>query len=113
MKPFNENLLELRNERGLRQKDVADSLAIAQPTYALYEAGERKPSVSILIRMAYYFGVTTDYLLGLDDVRTHDETIMHALLEDRDNRIRKYRMCLCNISNEIGDVLNANNADSR
>lgn len=109
MKPFNEKLLELRNERGLRQKDVADALAIAQPTYALYEAGKREPSFNMLIRIACYFEVTTDYLLGIDDVRTHDETIIHALLEDRDNRMRKYRMCLCNISNEIGDVLNANN----
>lgn len=109
---FGERLIELRKEKGFTQKYVANSISVAQPTYALYETGERKPSVSILIRMAYYFGVTTDYLLGLDDIRTHDETIMHALLEDRDNRIRKYRMCLCNISNEIGDVLNANQTQS-
>jgi len=109
---FSERLVELRNERGLRQKDVADSLAIAQPTYALYESGERKPSVSILIRMAYYFGVTTDYLLGLEDVRTHDKSMLIEMLNDREARLYRYSEQLCRIYMEIGDVLNANTTQS-
>ena len=109
---FSERLVELRNERGLRQKDVADSLAIAQPTYALYEAGKREPSFNMLIRIACYFEVTTDYLLGIDDVRTHDETILHALLADNDNCLREFSKLLHDVYNMIGDVLNANTTQS-
>jgi transcriptional regulator with XRE-family HTH domain len=112
MKPFNEKLIELRNERGLRQKDVADALAIAQPTYSLYEAGKRETSFSMLIRIACYFGVTTDYLLGLEDVRTHDKSMLIEMLNDREARLYRYREQLCRIYMEIGDVLNANTTQS-
>lgn len=105
---FGERLIELRKEKGFTQKHVANIISVAQPTYALYEADKREPTFETLIKIAHFFEVTTDYLLGLDDARTYDETILQMLLEVRDNRIRKYRKCLCDVYNMIGDVLNAN-----
>jgi transcriptional regulator with XRE-family HTH domain len=69
---FGKRLQQLRAERELSQKNVAEGLDIAQPTYALYEAGKREPSFDNLIRIARFFAVTADYLLGLEDSRTHD-----------------------------------------
>lgn len=69
---FGQIILHLRNERKLSQKYVADSIEVAQPTYALYEADKREPGFETLKKIARFFDVTTDYMLGLEDSRTHD-----------------------------------------
>ena len=60
-------LMSLREKTGLSRKDVAAQLNIEQSTYGKYELGQRQPSVEILEMLAAFFGVTTDYLLGLSD----------------------------------------------
>ena len=60
-------LRELRNEKGLTQKEVANILRIHNVTYLHYEKDEREPPLRILAEMAKFFGVSTDYLLGLTD----------------------------------------------
>ena len=60
-------LKELREERGLTQKQVAESLNLHSVTYLHYEKDQREPPLSILADMATYFEVSTDYLLGLTD----------------------------------------------
>ena len=64
-----ERLRELRKERNLRQEHTAVALGISMSSYCLYEQGKREPTASVLCRMADYYGVTTDYLLGRSDVR--------------------------------------------
>ena len=64
MATFAERLLLLREE-----KHVSQSSGINLRTYHRYENGEREASVSTLIRMADYFGVTIDYLVGRSDAR--------------------------------------------
>lgn len=105
---FGERLIELRKEKGFTQKHVANSISVAQPNYAQYESDAVEPRYEKLIKISCFFEVTTDYLLGLDDTRTHDETILQVLCEDRDNRVRKYRKCLHDVYNMIGDVLYEN-----
>lgn len=105
---FGEMLRGLRTESKLTQEYVADSIEVAQPTYALYEADKREPGFETLKKIARLFDVTTDYLLGLDDVRTHDDTILIEWLNDQEAQICRYREQLCRIYTEIGDVLNAN-----
>lgn len=70
---FSTRLRELRKEYKLPQKHVANSIEVAQPTYALYESGKREPGVETLIKIARFFDVTSDYLLGLSETRTHIE----------------------------------------
>lgn len=58
-------LKNLRDNRGLRQIDLARALNISAQAISTYERNERQPSIELLIGMAQYFRVTTDYLLGI------------------------------------------------
>ena len=64
-----ERMRELRKERKLRQEDIAAELNIAVTTYCRYELGMREPVASLLDRMADYYDVSVDYLLGRSDNR--------------------------------------------
>ena len=67
MSIFSERLLHLRRENELSQTGCAKKLQISPRAYAYYEAGEREPQLSVLIRMADFYGVTLDYLAGRRD----------------------------------------------
>lgn len=60
-------LKELREEKGLTQKQLAEKLHLHSVTYLHYEKAQREPPLSVLADMAIFFGVTTDYLLGLSN----------------------------------------------
>jgi transcriptional regulator with XRE-family HTH domain len=60
-------LKELREEKGLTQKQLADILHLNSVTYLHYEKSQREPPLSVLADMAIYFGTSVDYLLGLTD----------------------------------------------
>ena len=68
MPRFSERLRQLRTERGLRQADLAKHLGIAQTTVANYEQHARFPDEERLSKIAQYFDVSLDYLLGRSDV---------------------------------------------
>lgn len=59
-------LRQLREKQNVRQKDIADYLEITQQAYQRYEAGTSEPSGDLLCKIANFYGVTTDYLLGRD-----------------------------------------------
>ena len=59
-------LRELRKGRSLTQEDMARILEFARTTYANYEQGTREPDNKTLNKLADYFQVSTDYLLGRD-----------------------------------------------
>ena len=59
-----DNLKAIRNKKGVTQKEAADALGISPNTYKNYEQGMREPNNDMLCRLADYFQVTTDYLLG-------------------------------------------------
>lgn len=56
---------ELREQRGILQKEMGDALGIAQNTLSQYETGRREPDLETTKRIADYFGVTVDELLGI------------------------------------------------
>ncbi len=60
-------LKELREEKGLTQKAIAQKLNLHSVTYLHYEKDQREPPLKVLVDMAIFFEVTTDYLLGLSD----------------------------------------------
>lgn len=62
-----EKLKLLRKQRNLTQTDVANHLKITVSAYGNYELGQRSPTPETLIKLADFFGVSVDYLLGLDD----------------------------------------------
>lgn len=59
-----EKLKELRKAKGKTQKQLAEFLGISQQAYATYEVGTRTPPIDIIEKLADYFGVTVDYILG-------------------------------------------------
>ena len=60
-------LKELREERGLTQKQLATALGLNSVTYLHYEKDQREPPLFLLVEFAKFFDVSTDYLLGLKD----------------------------------------------
>ncbi len=64
---FNERLKELRIDKGLSQFELAKDLAVSQRSISSWETGFRQPDFETLGKIAKYFGVTTDYMLGLDE----------------------------------------------
>ena len=56
-----------REAKGLLQKDLAQVLGLKASTVACYETNHIRPSYEVLIALADYFEVTTDYLLGRED----------------------------------------------
>ena len=69
MANFSERIKELRTERGLKQREMADICGIKLRSYQGYEYGRHYPEVPGLIQIAKFFDVSTDYLLGLTDKR--------------------------------------------
>jgi len=65
---FSTRLRELRGNHGLRQKDLADKLGLAQTTIANYEQSSRFPDEQTLYRIADLFGVSLDYLMGRSEI---------------------------------------------
>ncbi len=58
-------LKDLREDSDLKQKDIAEYLNVKQNTYSQYENNQRQLPIDILIKLAKYYNVTTDYILGL------------------------------------------------
>ena len=62
---FSERLTQLRENRGLKRQEVADALEISRASLEYYEKGQRKPDIEVAARIAKYYGVSTDYLVGV------------------------------------------------
>ena len=60
-------LKDVREDRDMKQKTVAEYLHIKQNTYSQYENGQRQIPIVFLIQLAKFYGVSTDYLLGLTE----------------------------------------------
>ena len=56
---------DLREDRDITQKQIADHLHIKQNTYSQYENGQRQLPIEVLISLAKFYGTSTDYILGL------------------------------------------------
>lgn len=57
-------LRELREQKGVTQKEVAEAIGCTATVYSRYERGEREPDISTLCSLADYFEVSTDTLIG-------------------------------------------------
>ena len=64
---MNLRIKDLREDRDLRQKDLAAVLQCSQECYSRYENGQRELPLNLLCRLAAFYGTSTDYLLGLTD----------------------------------------------
>lgn len=66
---FGERLRELRQERNIGQIKLAQELDVGKSIVSLWEQNKCEPTLSKLIAMSIYFGVSIDYMAGLEDYR--------------------------------------------
>ena len=71
MLPIGNRIRQLRNEKSLSQNKLARKVGINGSTIALYETGDRFPSLPVLVELSRVLGVSTDYLLGVSDCSEH------------------------------------------
>ena len=62
-----ERVRNLREDRDLRQNDVAEYLRCTQVCYSRYESGTREIPIGILIKLALFYDTSTDFILGITD----------------------------------------------
>lgn len=75
---------DLREDRDLRQLDVANAIGIDQRSLSNYETGKTKPDSETVVKLARFFGVTCDYLLGVSEHNLLDHrTVIKELAEIR------------------------------
>lgn len=74
---FTERLKELKEQSGKTQLEIAKAIGITPQAFSYYMNG-RQPPFEILIKIAKYFNVTTDYLLGLSDFRNPESKEMNT-----------------------------------
>lgn len=65
---LNERIKYLRIKNNLTSKELSEILNISVSSVSLYESGKRTPSLSLIIKVADYFNVSTDYLLGKTNI---------------------------------------------
>lgn len=94
-KEFGRVISNLRKKRGLSQKDAAAELGISQSLLSHYEKGIRECGLEFLVRIAEYYEVSTDYLLGRAPAANMEDTV--AAEENADVKIVKSNtFCLLN-----------------
>ena len=93
-KKFGERILNLRIEKDLTQKEIADQLGIAQQTYQGYETGNTKATLHLLEQLSNIYNVSMDFLAG----KTEERNIVHEckksnanLTQDEETLIELYR----------------------
>lgn len=73
---FSERIIEIKTSRNILQKDIANAIGITVRNYQRYEKGEQQPTLPVLLKLADFFNVSLDYLVGrsnLSDIVMKDE----------------------------------------
>ena len=66
---YQNRLRDLREDKDLKQKDIAQLLKVHQTTYSDYELGRLNIPIALLHVLADYYGVSVDYLLGRTNMK--------------------------------------------
>lgn len=86
------NLKVLREEAGITQKQLADSIGVSQQSINKYENHNIEPDIATLIRIAEYFNTSVDYVVGHSEIRRKIEiTRAYELNQDESEIIECYR----------------------
>lgn len=82
MKTLQERLKDLRTDHDLSQREIANTLGITQQIYSAYETARSELPIRHLVRLAEYYQVNTEYLLGLTDYKYPLEELNKPFLEN-------------------------------
>lgn len=91
---FSVVLSELRKEKGLSQKEAAAKLGISQALLSHYEKGIRECGHSFLLKVAEFYDVTCDYLLGKSNERNDFQTVASKILMVNDDYAPTSKTCI-------------------
>lgn len=99
-----DNLKCIREKNGLTKRELCEKTGISERAYLTYEFGEREPKISVIAKLADFYGVTTDYLLGREPA--HDPFAdLNLNKESEEDVIDKYMSLPPNIRACLMDVL--------
>jgi len=66
---FSKRLVDLREDKDMKQKQLADMLGLQSSAISKYEKGATQPNLVTLIKLAEFFEVSVDYLLGISSIK--------------------------------------------
>ena len=100
-------LKEIRKSKNISQEQAANSLGISVRAYQNYEYEQREPNIEMINKLADFYGVTTDYLLGREPLPNP----LAACEKDEAAVIEKYlslpseaRKCTLNVLRQLGET---------
>ena len=101
-------LLELRGSA--TQSEFANSIGVIQQTYAHWELGVRQPKLQELIRLAQHFGVSTDWLLGLTDIKVqlqnaNIESGLQLRCASAERELQRYKAAFAKITKSLKNTV--------
>jgi len=97
----------LRKIKKYKQKDAAEILGISSSAYSLYETGKREMGLESIVKLAEYYGVSTDYILGRIET---SERAKDAVSPKELDLIKKYRMLDSSVQDAICGFIDASYA---
>lgn len=98
---FAKRLAELRESKNISQRELAEVLGITRQSISLYEKAERNINIELLTKIAKYFNVSTDYLLGISDVLCVDEDAGEAVCKIGDEFVINLKKALCEAMDSV------------
>lgn len=99
-----DNLKYIREKNGLTKRELCEKTGISERAYLTYEFGEREPKISVIEKLADFYGVTTDYLLGREPA-PDPFADLNLNKESEEDVIDKYMSLPPNIRACLMDVL--------
>ncbi|HIU67094.1 MAG TPA: helix-turn-helix transcriptional regulator [Candidatus Caccomorpha excrementavium] len=89
--PVIDRILKLTEERHISNRKLTMDLGLSNSAISEWKKGKAKPSLEAVVKIARYFGVTTDYLLLGEDSGQEDESAAFRTEEERQRRLRLCR----------------------
>ena len=102
---FKETLRQLRKEQKVTQTELASYLGFYHSAVVKWENGEREPSFETLIKIAQYFGVSVDYLLGITDGAYTAEDYANGVKDTKKISVTADQEDIFDKTNEVLEVL--------
>ena len=99
-----DTLKYIREKNGLTKRELCEKTGISERAYLTYEFGEREPKISVIAKLADFYGVTTDYLLGREPA-PDPFADLNLNKESEEDVINKYMSLPPNIRACLMDVL--------
>ena len=99
-----DTLKYIREKNGLTKRELCEKTGISERAYLTYEFGEREPKISVIEKLADFYGVTTDYLLGREPA-PDPFADLNLNKESEEDVIDKYMSLPPNIRACLMDVL--------